>query len=425
MLFTYAAVPAILALAGTVSAAPVAAEASRPGSVKLFGRRTAGQRQMYKRADGSANIDFIKSEAAAVKAKYAAHNKNVHAMATPTAGRLSKRSSGNVDLADYIQDGVDEEYTGPVSIGTPAQVLPVDFDTGSSDLWVPVEAISGSAGYLKTASDSTYVNTGGAFTITYGSGNVAGTIATDTVTLGGLTVEKQYFGAVTTESSQFTSGDPGAGLLGMAFSSIAQTGQATVVENLIAAGNLDSNLFAFYLTRGEASGAELSIGATDSSHYTGDITYTAVTSQTYWEVSSSGVVVGGSTVGGSFPAAIDTGTTLIYVPTAVATALYAAVPGSSADTTDGTGYYYYPCDSTTTLAISFDGNPYSIDLADFNLGTASGGNCVGGIIGQDMQDSNGDNLAIVGDEFLKSWYTVFNYDGSSSGAPAVGFAALA
>lgn len=69
---------------------------------------------MYKRADGSANIDFIKSEAAAVKAKYAAHNKNVHAMATPTAGRLSKRSSGNVDLADYIQDGVDEEYTGPV-----------------------------------------------------------------------------------------------------------------------------------------------------------------------------------------------------------------------------------------------------------------------------------------------------------------------
>lgn len=50
--------------------------------------------------------------------------------------------------------------------------------------------------------------------------------------------------------------------------------------------------------------------------------------------------------------------------------------------------------STTTLAISFDGNPYSIDLADFNLGTASGGNCVGGIIGQDMQDSNGDSAAL-------------------------------
>lgn len=32
------------------------------------------------------------------------------------------------------------------------------------------------------------------------------------------------------------------------------------------------------------------------------------------------------------------------------------------------------------------------------------------------------DFAIVGDEFLKSWYTVFNYAETSSSAPAVGFA---
>jgi len=37
----------------------------------------------------------------------------------------------------------------------------------------------------------------------------------------------------------------------------------------------------------------------------------------------------------------------------------------------------------------------------------------------DFNDSNGQKLSIVGDEFMKNWYTVFNYDGP--GGPRVGF----
>ena len=46
---------------------------------------------------------------------------------------LATGNSGDVP-ADDVQD--DSEYLAAVSIGTPAQTLNLDFDTGSSDLWV-------------------------------------------------------------------------------------------------------------------------------------------------------------------------------------------------------------------------------------------------------------------------------------------------
>lgn len=46
--------------------------------------------------------------------------------------------------------------------------------------------------------------------------------------------------------------------------------------------------------------------------------------------------------------------------------------------------------------------------------------CVLGILGVDQLDSNNVNVAIIGDLFLKSVYSVFSY--SYNGAPAVGFA---
>lgn len=47
---------------------------------------------------------------------------------------FGKRATGSATTTPI--DNLDDAYVTPVQIGTPAQTLNLDFDTGSSDLWV-------------------------------------------------------------------------------------------------------------------------------------------------------------------------------------------------------------------------------------------------------------------------------------------------
>ena len=102
----------------------------------------------------------------------------------------------------------DEEWGGHITIGTPPVSFFVDFDTGSSDLWVPSanctsSPCSGKHKYNATTS-TTSVHKSGKFSISYGDGSsVSGPVYTDTVTVAGITVKNQYFSPVTTLSSSF------------------------------------------------------------------------------------------------------------------------------------------------------------------------------------------------------------------------------
>ncbi|KIO22916.1 hypothetical protein M407DRAFT_27558 [Tulasnella calospora MUT 4182] len=117
------------------------------------------------------------------------------------------------------------------------------------------------------------------------------------------------------------------------------------------------------------------------------------------------------------PATIDSGTTFMYVSKETAKALYDKIPNSRPGSEDwDEGAYAFPCNSVHKLgafSFGFGDKQYAIDPRDFNASPESDGSteCVGGIFGDDLWE----DVAVLGNAFLKNWYSVFDYD-----TPAIG-----
>jgi len=137
-------------------------------------------------------------------------------------------------------------------------------------------------------------------------------------------VKGQVFAEITSEPGIAFIAAAFDGILGLAFSSISVDSVNPVWYNLLSQNLVSQPIFAFWLNRDpnapENLGGELVLGGVDSSHYTGPITYVPVTKQDYWQFKMDSLSVAGTPYcAGGCQAIADTGTSLLAVPSAVAT----------------------------------------------------------------------------------------------------------
>lgn len=186
--------------------------------------------------------------------------------------------------------------------------------------------------------------------------------------------------AATSVSSQFTADTDNDGLLGLAFSSIntvSPVQQTTFFDTVKA--TLAKPLFTADLKKGTAGA--YGFGFIDTTRYVGAITYVPVTiANGFWEFTAGGYAVGTSTtITGSIGDAIaDTGTTLLYLPTAVVKAYYAKVSGATNSASQGG--YIFPCSTTLpAFKVSIGGATYTVPGSYINYAPVSSTQCFGGI----------------------------------------------
>ncbi|KAK7962503.1 Endothiapepsin [Apiospora aurea] len=294
----------------------------------------------------------------------------------------SNSTSGQGEVA-ALPELFDSEYLCSVQIGTPPQTLNLDFDTGSSDLWVfssetPKSQVNGQAIYDISRSSTAQLVQGASWSISYGDGSSSsGNVYTDTVTIGGVTVKEQAVESARQVSAQFTQRASTDGLLGLAFSSIntvRPSQQKTFFDSAL--NGLAMPVFTANLKKGEGF-----------------------------------AIADGAPVSAPHAAIADTGTTLLLVPATIASAYYAKVPGATNDAT--AGGYTFPCSTSSSLP-SFTaviGDYRAVIPGDFIKYAPVDGNsfetattCFGGI----QEVTAGFPYAIYGDIFLKAQFVVFH-----------------
>lgn len=348
----------------------------------------------------------------------------------PSGDVAAKVSSAAANSTKGTEDGQtsavgtqnDAQFLSPVKVG--GQEMVVNFDSGSSDFWVFNTGLSAQAQQGHTNFDPAKSSTfkllqGQQFNISYGDGSTAsGPVGTDTVDIGGSTVQTQAIGVPNAVSQSFIQETASNGLVGLAFSklnTVKPTQQKTFFDNVVP--DLSQPVFTAKLVDNAQGSYEF--GIIDTKSFTGQLNVVPVDpSRGFWEFDSAKAAVNNKTIqiqGGK--AIADTGTSLMLVTDSLLTAYWGQVQGATLN--QQVGGVIFPCNAQLPdLQVAVGDKMATVAGQNMNfapVGTDSqtGQNfCFGG-----MQSSGGLPFSIYGDTFFRSNFVVFE-----ATTPSLGFA---
>jgi len=328
---------------------------------------------------------------------------------------INAHASGNHPVP--ISNFMNAQYFSEIEIGTPPQTFKVVLDTGSSNLWVPSSECGSIACYLHNKYDSTasstYKKNGTSFEIQYGSGSLSGFVSQDTMAIGDLKIKGQDFAEATNEPGLAFAFGRFDGILGLGYDTISVNGIVPPFYKMVEQKLLDEPVFSFALgdTNGES---EVIFGGVNKDAYEGKITTLPLRRKAYWEVDFDSIALGDDVAELENTGIIlDTGTSLIALPSQLAEMLNAQIGAKKGYN----GQYSIDCakrDSLPDVSFGLAGHNFTIGPYDYILEVS--GSCISTFFGMDIPAPAGP-LAILGDAFLRRWYSIYD-----AGANTVGLA---
>lgn len=335
--------------------------------------------------------------------------------------RLRKRQSSKTVTESLANE--ETLYFMNVTMGTPAQSLRLHIDTGSSDLWVNVadsqlceaqgDSCAASGTYAPNSS-TTYEYLNSEFNITYvdGSGST-GDYVSDVVRFGGITLDNQQFGIGYTSTSQ-------EGIIGIGYPinevAVAYNDGNTypnVPLHMMQDSLINSNAFSLWLNDLDASTGSILFGGVNTDKYTGTLETLPIIKEegVYAEFIIALTAVGANGTAGSiannlaFPALLDSGSSLMYLPDDITTDIYNSV-GAQYDSSQGAAFV--DCSlakSDATIDLTFSSPTIRIGMDELVIvaGEERGTDiCILGI------SPAGDSTPVLGDTFIRSAYIVYD-----------------
>ncbi|WFD17935.1 cathepsin D [Malassezia caprae] len=298
-----------------------------------------------------------------------------------------KRGVTNLPLNDISNEQL---WAGEVSFG--GQSFLIDFDTGSADVIVNPDA------YDPHKSKSSK-SSGQSFETSYGDGTTAkGTIYTDDFKIGPISGKNVAVGRSTQTFIEKEGGNQG--IAGMSFASLSafHGDFKPFFYSLMDQKQVSHGVFQFTLKKGE--GSTLTLGAVDTSKYSGDPAWSNVDSdQGFW-------ATGASVNGVKINAIVDTGSTILTGPMDQVRQVFSKIDGLKTFTQQGQLFATYDCNTTPDITVNIAGKDFKFSKEQTGYGK-QGGRCVLTICGQDQLPMN---AWIVGDSFFLGASVIFDME---------------
>jgi hypothetical protein len=324
---------------------------------------------------------------------------------------VSETSLKNADMVEYF---------GQVSVGD--QNFAVVYDTGSGIFWVPGAKCNGIAckehEQLRSNDDIKLEENN--VRIQYGTGHMNGQRAVGDVVVGGVQVKHQDFLVSTEEHGEVFDQGRFDGVFGMGKSALAQilrlNGDSSdralpFYINAIRQGLLQKPVFSFYVSPGEKPGAVI-LGGTNPKLYHEPITYHKGQSDKYWMMNVESISAGSDPADEVYTGdpqhglqgIADSGTSLLVVPQQyIGKIMHKFKVHSDCSNMNQLADLHIKMRDVNDKVVKYTLTPKEYVLQRY------AGQCETGIAFMHIKMPGSHPVMIMGDTFLRSYYSVYNH----------------